>query len=68
MVPLVSLRPVWIVQCTRSGNFLGSDLELHQSMKRAGRIYDAGEAKDTAVCQLGWDYEIHQFWEGFSDD
>lgn len=60
MRPLV---PVWVIQCTHSGNFLGRDLQLHQSLTQAGRLYDQQEAKDTAICQLGYQYEIHQFWE-----
>lgn len=57
------LVPVWVIQCTVSGNFLGSDLALHQSLAQAGRLFDHGEAKDTAISQLGYEYEIHQFWE-----
>lgn len=63
MAALPALVSVWIIQETRSGLFLGSDLQLHQSMKRAGRLYSEESARDTAVCQFSYDYEIHSFYE-----
>lgn len=60
MVPLVQ---VWVIQDTRSGNFLDRDCDHTQSLKRAGRLYSFEEARDTAICQLAYEYEIHTFWE-----
>lgn len=57
------LVPVWVIQDSRSGNFLGRDLQLYGSLKKAGRLYDPEEALATARSQFGYDYEIHTFWE-----
>lgn len=54
---------VWVIQCTRSGNFLARDLSMVQSLKCAGRLYDAQEALDTARTNFLDDYEIHSFYE-----
>lgn len=58
-----NLVPVYVIQDTRSGNFVARDLSMRMSLSEAGRLYDRQVALDTAVCQLGYDYEIHQFWE-----
>ena len=57
-----ALVPVWIVQDTRSGNFVGQDLQMHLSLADAGHCFSRQEALDTAVCQLGYEYLIHQHW------
>lgn len=57
------LVQVWVIQDQRSGMFLRRDLGYARSLKEAGRLYDPQEAKDTARCQFGPDYEIHSFWE-----
>ena len=57
------LARVFVIQDTRSGNFLNRDCDFVQSLKQAGRLYDAQEALDTARTQLGPDYEIHSFYE-----
>jgi hypothetical protein len=54
---------VYVVQDARSGQFLRGDLGYSQSLKGAGRIYDMQEARDTAVSQIGYEWEIHEFWE-----
>lgn len=59
-VPLV---PVWVIQDSSSGRFLGPDLELHSSLKLAGRLYSEQSARDTAVSQFSYEYELHQFYE-----
>lgn len=58
-----SFVQVWVIQDTVSGNFLGADLEMYLSLERAGRLYDRQAAYDTAVCQFGYDYLVHTFWE-----
>jgi hypothetical protein len=57
------LRQVWVIQDERSGNFLGEDLQFHLSLAQAGRCTDALSARDTAICQLSYEYLIHTFWE-----
>lgn len=63
-----ALVPVYVIQCTVSGNFIGRDLAYHQSLSEAGRLYHYEDARNTAIGELGPDYEIHQFWELAPDD
>jgi hypothetical protein len=63
----MALRQVFVVQDTRSGNFLSDTCDYVQSLSQAGRLFDPGEAKDTAICQLGYEYEIHSFYEDDGD-
>lgn len=58
-----NLVQVFVIQDTRSGNFVARDLSMRMSLSEAGRLYDRDIARDTAICQLGYEYEIHQFWE-----
>ncbi|GAB1393793.1 hypothetical protein MASR1M60_19570 [Rhodocyclaceae bacterium] len=57
------LVPVWVIQDSSTGRFLGPDLELHSSLKLAGRLYSEQSARETASSNFSYNYEIHQFYE-----
>lgn len=59
----LELVQVFVIQDSRSGNFLTRECGMTQSLKRAGRLYDKQEAVDTARAQFGGEYEIHSFYE-----
>ncbi len=63
MMHPVPLVPVWVIQCIRSGNFLTRELDLNPSLRFAGRLYSEQAARDTAISQFSYEYEIHHFWE-----
>lgn len=58
-------RRVYVIQCKATGEFLTENLFYCRSLRRAGRLYDAQEAIDTAVNNTNGDeFEIHSFFEG----
>lgn len=57
------LIPVWVIQDQHSGMFLCADLSLSVKLGDAGRLYSLESARDTAITQFGYEYEISQFWE-----
>ena len=61
-------RRVFVIQCKSTGEFLTEHLFYTKSLKRAGHIYDAQVAFDTADWNISdRDYEIHSFYEETPD-
>ena len=64
---LVDVRRVFVIQNKVTGAFLSPSLFWVTSLKRAGRLYDAQEAFDTADANSDCDdYEISSFYEAIS--
>jgi len=63
------LRRVYVIQTLDDGLFMTVDLFFCRSLKGAGRLYDREEAELTARENLnhGEPFEIHSFWEPWSD-
>lgn len=58
-----ALRQVWVIQCKSTGAFLTSEQGFSVSLKRAGRLFNPDEVRDTAFDALDDDYEVHTFYE-----
>lgn len=60
---MIDLVQVFVIQEMSSGRFLSRNCGLVKSLTGAGRMHDAQEALDTAVCQFGGEFQIHSFYE-----
>ena len=58
-----NFRQVFVIQCTSTGKFLTQELCYAYSLRLAGKLLSLDEAVDTALCNLGEDFEVHSFWE-----
>ncbi len=64
---MAQFRQFFLIQSKRDGSFLREDLTFTHLAVRAGRIYDAHEAVDTAINVLDDDYSIFQSYEILDD-
>lgn len=59
----IEIRQVFVIQSTKTWQFLAADLSFVGNLSWVGRFYNWDEAFETGSAHLGQDFVVHTFYK-----